>query len=60
MSGDAARLEETLHELGFEVINEVCTRFEAAWYAGQQTRIEDFLPPVAPDQNPATLQRLLV
>ena len=49
-----------LPESGSGFIAEACDRFEAAWCEGRQPRIEDFLPPVTPDQDPATLHRLLV
>jgi eukaryotic-like serine/threonine-protein kinase len=60
MGEDPAGQGGVLPESGSGVIDEVCTRFEAAWCEGRQPRIEDFLPSVAPDQDPATLHRLLV
>ncbi len=39
------------------MIDDICSRFEAAWQTGQQPRIEDFLPA---DRSEATLRDLLV
>jgi hypothetical protein len=40
-------------------IDEICTRFEAAWDSGQPPRIEDYLDQVEPADRPALFQELL-
>jgi len=42
------------------VIDEACSRFETAWRAGQQPRIEEFLPTESPDKSGTTLLNVLV
>jgi eukaryotic-like serine/threonine-protein kinase len=42
------------------LLDEVCSRFEAAWCEGRQPRIEDFLSPESPDRDVVTLRKLLV
>ncbi len=45
---------------GSGLIDDVCSRFEAAWQTGQQPRIEEFLPAESPNKSGATLRNLLV
>ena len=42
------------------MIDDACSRFEAAWQTGQQPRIEDFLPAETPDISRVTLREILV
>src|SRR5215471_15210135 len=42
-----------------ERIDAVCTRFEAAWQAGQQPRLEDFLGAAEGSEREALLSELL-
>src|SRR3954468_14754988 len=41
-------------------VDAICDVFEAAWYAGQEPRIEDFLPRVDLPQQDVLLRELLV
>ncbi len=47
-------------DLPSALIDETCSRFEAAWQAGQEPRIEDFLPAQSPDRGEAARRSLLV
>jgi hypothetical protein len=42
------------------LIDAVCRRFEAAWQAGQQPRIDDFLPADLAARKPECLRSLLI
>src|SRR5262249_49489143 len=41
-------------------IDQACVAFESAWAGGGRPRVEDFLPPDAPDEVRAALPRELV
>src|SRR5262249_50035259 len=43
----------------FERIDEICDRFEAAWKAGQQPRVEDYLDAEIGPEREALLRELL-
>ncbi len=47
-------------ELRSGLIDEACSRFEAAWQTGQQPQIEEFLPTASPDTSDRALLNLLV
>ena len=47
-------------EMRSGLIDETCSRFEAAWQTGQSPRIEDFLPSRSPGKGEETLLALLV
>ncbi len=46
-------------ELPSGLLDQVCSRFKTAWQAGQQPRIEDFLPAESPEMSGRALRDLL-
>ena len=43
-----------------DLIDEVCTRFEAAWKAGERPKIEEFLPTPSASMQPEPIHELLL
>ncbi len=60
MSDESAGQGGVRSESQSALIDETCSRFETAWRAGQQPRIEDFLPAESPDKTEAAQRSLLV
>ena len=53
MSGMADEPTDALPILQLLEIDAICARFEAAWKAGQQPKVEDYLAAVTPAERPA-------
>src|SRR5262245_33443548 len=59
MSGTAPTGKETLSPQQMRRLDELCTRFEAAWKAGQPPRIRDYLGESPEAERAALLQELI-